>query len=226
MVQRKKIVDKRDDDHKDKYPWWWRNMDSALGTNKLYSTKENKIAAYRYESGRRWLQRSDEVKWGQLPPYPELLNPKINPESDFAYKMLHKIIMSFCIFGVYSDPEKKQLTKKKVMTYMNQVDYQDGEWVILKNLAWNLNSSWSHVSRMLHMEFERQQSEAKLRSRSPRSEVQIPSWESLEVWDCWNAKVDLLDRYKTGGLGHEKKADHIKNKSKKYGLWLAQLFED
>jgi hypothetical protein len=217
MVQGK-IEDTRSDNHKAKYPWWWRGFPLECGKRELFSTKQNEIAAYNYEMGRRWLHHSVGGKWMQLPAYPELLKKEMNPESGFAWDLLRRVLMDTCKFPGIVEWSGKPLTKKEITSKTEELNYDIGDFVILKNVAWNLNEDWKNVSKLLEIEFKRQLSVQKEQSKYRRKKIYSPPWERLEIWDCWVADIDLEERF--DGPEHEKRVSRITTDAKPHGQRL------
>lgn len=217
---RSKIEDKRNEKQKKIDPWWWRDI-SILGENVPFTSRQGLIAAYRYESGRRWLRRVNKKSWNNLPPYPVLLKPESHPQTGFALRLLLPLLLENLRFGAYANFNGKLLTKKQVSSYADKIQYEDGDWVILKNIAWNLNENWKFVAPLLKIEFERQKGLAKSKKSRPR--LNAPAWLGLELWDLWESNIALTERYSDGSVGHQDKAKEVEKEAESFGLWLIKL---
>lgn len=230
-----RIEDKRRESHKAKYPWWWRDYSSVVCESNLFMMEENKIAAYEYEMGRRWLRRVKK-KWKILPAYPMLLEPEMNPEDGFAWSLLSDVIFDRITpkIGAFIKPpylDGKPITRKDVNSYLEMLKYDKGDWVIIQNVAWDLNADWKVVSAKLEWLFN-EQMKLKKANHQKRKNKKSPPWERLEIWDCWVANIDVDERYggevkrRFGGAEHEKRVSSIKGYAKPHGQLLQQKLDD
>ena len=198
-----KIIDRRGESQQTTHPWWWRDKGFVGDLGGLIV----RHAAYCYELGRRYQIVKNGCDIKQYRSLPQILSSLQEKAGEVKFQLMHCFDLETLDPGILVDECDKKLSKIDLKKFNQE---KSGTWVETNVIAWNLECSWERVGKMLKSHFKNQQYELSVMSHSQSKKIQEPYWQNLEVWDCFEAGVDLPERF-----SRDKNKDKNKDKEKK-----------
>ena len=208
MVQNQ-LVDTRNKEEKENYPWWWRETCFVKELGGLIITHP----AYCYELGRRYQILANRCESSIYRPLTQILKSLQDKEGKIKFQLMYCFEVDAIDSAVLIDPCIEKLNKEGVEEFNAN---HAGSWVETNAVAWNLECPWKRVMEVLKAQFEDQQTNLGIKSSSQARKIQKPHWQNLEEWDCWTANLDIPERFPAGGLDHKRKVDEITRLAKKH----------
>jgi len=211
------IADARDIRHKRLHPWWWRpDIYRTKGAKSLRksaaSCKYFEIGYYRYELARRWLlSKKPEAK------APSALRMfKSENETKLSSICLRVTKEAQLTGAVYLPRKSKNFAS---FDQYKKITGLSGKWESIDSCYWNLQASWEIVAGHLQQRFEQLQRAKGISSVDFKRKNQQPNWQLVEVWDCWEAGLDIPSKFNSAS-SHQSKVRRIKLKAKGFFDWL------
>ena len=211
------IADTRELKHKRLHPWWWRSdiyktREAKVLRKSAASSKYFEIGYYRYELARRWLlSKKPEAK------APSALRMFKSENENKLSSICLRVTKEAQLTGAVYLPRKSKNFAS--FDQFKKITGLSGKWESINSCYWNLQASWEIVAGQLKKRFKQLQRAKRISSVDFKRKNQQPNWQLVEVWDCWEAGLDIPSKFSSANV-HYSKVRNIKLKAKDFFDWL------
>ena len=178
--------------------------------------------AYLYELGRRHLIREQNQLSADFPPVLKLFSRCKITKGELEFQLMHHFELEAIDPTVMIDPCSEKMPKNEFEHFAARMP---GHWNQTHVFAWNLEAPWAKIEKTLKEHFKNQQNQSGVKSRSRAKEIQEPHWQSLEIWDCWAANIDIPDRFPGGAPDHQRKVWEVARGGQKAAKQTLNFFK-